>query len=139
MVKTFEDKTGAEVTVSINEATRSYDIAVADGTVADGTVADGTVADGTVAGHAYFLPGPDPETERIFHHTVVDEQFGGRGLSKFLVAEALDDSRERGVTVVPVCPLFVKKLHETGDDYAAQGGKFRNATGADFDIVKRRA
>ena len=124
MSKTFEDKTGAEVTVSLNESTQAYEV---------------TVADGTVAGSAFFLPGPDAETERIFHHTVVDEQFGGRGLSKFLVAEALDDSRERGVTVVPVCPLFVKKLQETGDDYAAQGGKFRNATGADIDIVKRQA
>ena len=124
MSKTFEDKTGAEVTVTFNEDGQSYDIAV---------------ADGTVAGHAFFLPGPDAETERIFHHTVVDEQFGGRGLSKILVAEALEDSRERGVTVVPVCPLFVKKLQETGDDYAAQGGKFRNATGADIDIVKRQA
>ena len=124
MSKTFEDKTGAEVTVSLNESTQAYEI---------------TVADGTVAGSAFFLSGPDAETERIFYHTVVDEQFGGRGLSKFLVAEALDDSRERGVTVVPVCPLFVKKLQETGDDYAAQGGKFRNATGADIDIVKRQA
>jgi predicted GNAT family acetyltransferase len=124
MSKTFEDKTGAEVTVSLNESTQAYEI---------------TVADGTVAGSAFFLPGPDAETERIFHHTVVDEQFGGRGLSKILVAEALEDSRERGVTVVPVCPLFVKKLQETGDDYAAQGGKFRNATGADIDIVKRQA
>ena len=96
-------------------------------------------SDLTVAGHAYFLTGPDAETERIFHHTVVDEQFGCRGLSKFLVAEALDDSRERGVTVVPVCPLFVKKLQETGDEYIALGGKFRNATGADIDIVKRQA
>lgn len=124
MSKTFEDKTGAEVTVSLNESTQAYEI---------------TVADGTVAGSAFFLPGPDAETERIFYHTVVDEQFGGRGLSKFLVAEALDDSSERGVTVVPVCPLFVKKLQETGDDYIAQGGKFRNATGADIDIVKRQA
>ena len=124
MSKTFEDKTGAEVTVSLNESTQAYEV---------------TVADGTVAGSAFFLPGPDAETERIFYHTVVDEQFGGRGLSKILVAEALEDSRERGVTVVPVCPLFVKKLQETGDDYAAQGGKFRNATGADIDIVKRQA
>ena len=124
MSKTFEDKTGAEVTVSFNEDGQSYDIAV---------------ADGTVAGSAFFLPGPDAGTERIFHHTVVDEQFGGRGLSKILVAEALEDSRERGVTVVPVCPLFVKKLQETGDDYAAQGGKHRSATGADLDIVKRQA
>jgi len=124
MSMTFEDKTGAEVTVSLNESTQAYEI---------------TLADGTVAGSAFFLPGPDAETERIFYHTVVDEQFGGRGLSKFLVAEALDDSRERGVTVVPVCPLFVKKLQEAGDDYIAQGGKFRNATGADIDIVKRQA
>ncbi|MCS4594205.1 N-acetyltransferase [Brevibacterium sediminis] len=124
MSKTFEDKTGAEVTVSLNESTQAYEVAV---------------ADGTVAGSAFFLPGPDAETERIFYHTVVDEQFGGRGLSKFLVAEALDDSRVRCVTVVPVCPLFVKKLQETGDDYIAQGGKFRNATGADIDIVKRQA
>ena len=124
MSKTFEDKTGAEVTVSLNESTQAYEV---------------TVADGTVAGSAFFLPGPDAETERIFHHTVVDEQFGCRGLSKFLVAEALDDSRERGVTVVPVCPLFVKKLQETGDEYIALGGKFRNATGADIDIVKRQA
>ncbi|WP_152345965.1 GNAT family N-acetyltransferase [Brevibacterium sp. CFH 10365] len=123
MAKTFQDKTGAEVAVDLSESTQSYQI---------------TVADGTVAGHAYFLPGPDAETERIFHHTVVDEDFGGRGLSKILVAEALEDSRQRGITVVPVCPLFVKKLKETGDDYAAQGGKFRNATGADIDIVKRQ-
>ncbi|UVI36368.1 GNAT family N-acetyltransferase [Brevibacterium spongiae] len=124
MSKTFEDKTGAEVTVTFNETDRSYDIAV---------------ADGTIAGHAFFLPGPDAEAERIFHHTEVDEQFGGRGLSKILVAEALEDSRELGVTVVPVCPLFVKKLDETGEDYAAQGGKFRKATGADMDIIKRQA
>ncbi|WP_166828420.1 GNAT family N-acetyltransferase [Brevibacterium limosum] len=124
MAKTFQDKTGAEVAVDLSESTQSYQI---------------TVADGTVAGHAYFLPGPDAETERIFHHTVVDEEFGGRGLSKILVAEALEDSLEREITVVPVCPLFVKKLKETGDDYAAQGGKFRNATGADIDIVKRQA
>ncbi len=28
---------------------------------------------------------------------------------------------------------------KTGDDYAAQGGKYRNATGADIDIVKSQA
>lgn len=124
MAKTFEDKTGAEVTVDLNEAAQSYDIAV---------------ADGTVAGHAYFLPGPDAETERIFYHTVVDKEFGGRGLSKILVAEALDDSRARGITAVPVCSLFVTKLQETGDDYAAEGGKYRSATGADLAIVEEQS
>ncbi|WP_181274009.1 GNAT family N-acetyltransferase [Brevibacterium oceani] len=124
MSEELQDSTGAPVRVELDEQGHSYVI---------------SVDDGTVAGHAYFLPGPDTETERIFFHTVVDEDFGGRGLSKILVAEALEDSLERGVTVVPVCPLFVKKLQETGDDYAAQGGRFRSATGEDFDIVKRQA
>ena len=124
MSQTLTDSTGAEVTVTLDEDSLSYVIAV---------------EGGAIAGHAYFLPGPAVETERIFHHTVVDEQFGGRGLSKVLVAEALADSRERGITVVPICPLFVKKLQQTGDDYQAEGGRFRNATGADFDIVKKQA
>lgn len=124
MAKTFQDKTGAEVTVDLSDSTRSYQI---------------TVDDGTVAGHAYFLPGPDSESERIFSHTVVDEEFGGRGLSTILVAEALADCRERGLTVVPICPLFVRKLQDAGDDYQAEGGRFRNATGADYAIVEENS
>ena len=124
MSRTLTDSTGAEVTVTLDEDGRSYDIAV---------------EGGEIAGHVHFLPGPEAETERIFHHTTVDEQFGGRGLSKVLVAEALADSRQRGITVVPICPLFVKKLQQTGDDYQAEGGRFRNATAADFDIVKKQA
>ncbi|GAA1948193.1 GNAT family N-acetyltransferase [Brevibacterium antiquum] len=122
MSEALKDSTGADVHVDLDEQGQSYVI---------------TVEDGKVAGHAYFLPGP--ETERIFYHTVVDEAFGGRGLSKVLVAQALADSREKGVTVVPVCLLFVKKLNETGDDYVAEGGRFRKATGADIDLVKREA
>ncbi|MGO1177228.1 MAG: GNAT family N-acetyltransferase [Brevibacterium aurantiacum] len=121
MSSELTDTTGAAVGVEHDEQGQSY-VVTADG--------------GHVAGHAYYLPGPEAETERIFHHTVVDGAFGGRGLSKVLVAEALADSREKGLTVVPICALFVKKLKETGDDYQAEGGRFRNATGADFDIVK---
>src|SRR5699024_2786154 len=61
MSQTLTDSTGAEVTVALDEDSRSYAIAV---------------EGGAIAGHAYFLPGPEAETERIFHHTVVDEQFG---------------------------------------------------------------
>lgn len=124
MSENLKDSTGAPVTVELDEAGKAYTIAV-----------DG----GTIVGRAHFLPGPVPEAERIFHHTVVDEEFGGRGLSKILVAEALADCREKGLTVVPTCPLFVRKLQETGDDYQAEGGRFRNATGADFAIVEDNA
>ncbi|GAA1856578.1 GNAT family N-acetyltransferase [Brevibacterium marinum] len=121
MSEALKDSTGADVHVELDEPGRAYVI---------------TVDSGEVAGRAHFLPGPDADTERIFHHTVVDEAFGGRGLSKVLVAQALADSREKGLTVVPVCPLFVKKLKDTGDDYQAEGGRFRTATGADLAIVK---
>lgn len=118
------DSTGAPVEVHLDEDSASYVI---------------TVGSGAVAGHAYFLPGLDAGTERIFHHTVVDKEFSGRGLSKVLVAEALADSRSRDLTVVPVCPLFVKKLQSDGDDYVASGGRFRKATPADLELVRRTA
>lgn len=121
MSESLKDSTGAPVTVELDEDGKAYTIAV---------------EDGTIAGRAHFLPGPVAETERIIYHTVVDEEFGGRGLSKVLVAEALADCREKGLTVIPICPLFVRKLQETGDDYQAEGGRFRNATGADFAIVE---
>lgn len=121
MSEALKDSTGANVHVELDEPGRAYVI---------------TVDSGEVAGRAYFIPGPEADTERIFHHTVVDEPFGGRGLSKVLVAQALADSREKGLTVVPICPLFVKKLKDTGDDYQAEGGRFRTATGDDLDIVK---
>lgn len=122
MSEALTDKTGESVTVDLDEARGAY------------VIRD---ASGTDAGRAFFLNAPGGE--RIFHHTEVDEAFGGRGLSKVLVAQSLAGSREQGVTVVPVCPLFVKKLADTGDDYLAQGGKFRKATGADIDFVKREA
>ncbi|MDN5586666.1 MAG: GNAT family N-acetyltransferase [Brevibacterium sp.] len=122
MSESLKDSTDETVTVDLDEARGAY------------VIRDDS---GTDAGRAFFLNAPGGE--RIFYHTEVDEAFGGRGLSKVLVAQSLADSRERGVTVVPVCPLFVRKLADTGDDYLEQGGKFRKATGADIDIVKREA
>ena len=124
MSEKLKDSTGVPVTVALDEAGLAYTIAV---------------EGGAIAGRAHYLPGPVPETERIFYHTVVAEEFGGRGLSKILVAEALADCREEGLTVVPICPLFVRKLQESGDDYQAEGGRFRNATGADLAIVEDNA
>lgn len=45
--------------------------------------------------------------ERIFFHTVVDEEYGGQGLASKLVTFALDDAVSAGVKIVPVCP-YVK-------------------------------
>lgn len=120
----LKDSTGEDVTVELDETGLAYDI---------------KVADGEVAGRAHYLVGAKDPNERIFYHTTVDSKFGGRGLSKILVNEALKDAREKGETVVAICPLFVKKLQESGDEYIAEGGKLRNPTGADFDQVKQEA
>lgn len=119
MSNALQDSGGAPVTVELDEVGKAYVIKV-----------DG----GEIAGRAHFVAGP-AEGERIFYHTEVDAAFGGRGLSKVLVAEALADSRERGVTVVPLCPLFVRKLAQTGDEYLAEGGKYRKATTTDIGLV----
>lgn len=50
-------------------------------------------------------------------HTELDKAFGGRGLGSVLVRRTLDQLRERGVEVIPLCP-FVKAWIEKHPDYA---------------------
>ncbi len=58
--------------------------------------------DGTVAGFAaYRHDGPTV----VFTHTEVDNTHGGRGVGSELVGRALDDVRERGLRVRPLCPF----------------------------------
>ena len=70
--------------------------------------------DGALAGSAeYRLTG----TTIVFTHTEVDDAHAGQGVGSTLVRQALDDVRERGLTVVPVCP-FVKRWIERHPEYA---------------------
>lgn len=86
-------------------------------------------SDGAVAGFTEFL---DRDGRRIFFHTEIGEEFGGQGLAGIVVGEAVDATREEGLTVVPVCSYVQKWLtkhteHEditaepTADDHAAVG------------------
>lgn len=120
MAETVQDSTGARVSVELDEQNSAF------------VVKDDS---GQVAGRAHYLAGPDPDRERIFHHTVVDEEFSGRGLSKILVSHALKDASNKGLTAVPVCSVFAKRLSEHGDDYRAIGGRYRQPTNADRQIV----
>jgi uncharacterized protein len=91
------DKTGAEAAVSAAEG--KYTIAV----------------DGETVGLAAVA---DRGEQRVFYHTEVEEQFGGRGLATILVAEALEATRADGKRVVPLCPMvaaFIKKHPEFAD------------------------
>lgn len=88
-----------------------------------------TVEEG-VAGFAQFL---DRGDRRIFFHTEIGEEFGGRGLASTVVAEALAATRSQGLTVVPVCSYVASWLEKhpgyeditrkpTPDDLAAVQG-----------------
>jgi uncharacterized protein len=65
-----------------------------------------------------FVEFADRDGQRVFTHTEVLDEFGGRGLATILVDEALTESRDAGLRIVAVCPLvvaFVKKHHEFDD------------------------
>ncbi|OBI46406.1 acetyltransferase [Mycobacterium kyorinense] len=93
------DKTGAPTTVSAADG--KYTIAV----------------DGKTVGYAAVA---DRDNQRVFYHTEVDDEFGGRGLASILVREALEATRADGKRVVPVCKMVaaVLKKHSEFDDIA---------------------
>jgi predicted GNAT family acetyltransferase len=78
------DKTGAPTTVT--EGRQTYTIAV----------------EGQTVGHADYA---DRGDQRVFYHTVVDPEYGGRGLATILVEEALNGARDAGKRIVPVCSM----------------------------------
>jgi predicted GNAT family acetyltransferase len=59
-------------------------------------------SDGALAGFAAYRLRPGLIA---FTHTEVDERFEGHGLGGRLVAFALDDTRARGLGVLPFCPF----------------------------------
>jgi predicted GNAT family acetyltransferase len=71
------------------------------------------VVDGVVAG---FLQYTMRGGRVVLAHTEVPEANAGRGLATRLVRGALDDIRQRGLGIVPVCP-FVEAFIERNPDY----------------------
>lgn len=55
-------------------------------------------------------------TERVLYHTLVSEDYGGRGLASILVQRVVDDAVAAGLTIVPVCP-YVAKWLEKNEQY----------------------
>lgn len=71
--------------------------------------------DGQEAGFAAFEESADG-TVRDFNHTVVDDAFRGQGLSKPLIAGALDATRADGKKVIATCSA-VQGFVEKNPDY----------------------
>ena len=85
------DKTGAQTTVSTEDG--EYTIAV----------------EGKTVGFAAFA---DRGDQRVFYHTVIDPQFGGRGLATILVEQALDATRVDAKRIVPVCSMVANVIEK---------------------------
>ena len=71
--------------------------------------------DGRDAGYADYIQG---DGVRDFHHTVIDPEFRGQGLSKPLIQAALHDTRAAGDKVRPLCSAvagFIEKHPEYRD------------------------
>jgi uncharacterized protein len=92
------DKTGAETTVT--QQTERFTIGV----------------EGRPAGYTEFA---DHNGQRVFIHTEVASEFGGRGLATILVAEALKATRDAGLRIVAVCEMvggYIERHQEFSDD-----------------------
>lgn len=71
--------------------------------------------DGEVLGFLVYRP--EPERGRVvLVHTEIDPAYEGHGLGNALVKGALDDLRERGLAVVPVCPFVRAYLRRHPED-----------------------
>lgn len=106
----YTDKTGAAVTVERDATQEAYRI---------------RDAAGELAGHAHFR---ERDGERIFHHTVVDERFGGRGMGTALVRGAVEATRAEGVPVVAECGMVRGFLEKNDEEFT---GAYRLSTPED--------
>lgn len=92
-----------EITVRHNPARERFDVLVAGNAIGK-------------AAYKTYDGGGSPQ--RIFYHTVINEEYGGQGLAGKLAAAALDDTVAAGLGIVPVCP-YIKKYLAKHPEYAA--------------------
>jgi uncharacterized protein len=71
------------------------------------------VESGVVAGFAAY---EKHGGSLVFTHTEVDDAFEGQGIGSSLARGALDDARDSGLPVRPLCP-FIKEYIERHPEY----------------------
>lgn len=72
----------------------------------------------------YTVPDENPDGQRIFHHTVIDDDFAGRGFASALTRQALLASVADGHRIVAVCP-YVARWLRGHDDVAGSVDRVR--------------
>lgn len=69
--------------------------------------------DGNIIGYCQYK-----EEDNIWSitHTVVKQEFGGRGIAKRLVLAVIDAARKNNKKINPICS-YAKKMMEASDEY----------------------
>lgn len=143
MTTNIKTKSGLTVDVELVPSGEAFGIYVHGGVDGAGAAGDAG-ADRELAGQAFFYDraaNGDSDgalNERVFYHTEVDDAFGGKGLGRVVVENALEKTIEDELTVVPICPLFKKILDEDGDDWKVKGLEFRAVRPADLQELRSR-
>ena len=70
---------------------------------------------------AVFAAYHDHGNRRTFTHTETLDGYGGQGLASQLVQAALEDARDRGLEINPVCP-FVRGWLDRHPDFGVSSG-----------------
>jgi uncharacterized protein len=52
----------------------------------------------------------------IIDHTEVDELLKGKGAGKLMVSKAVDFAREKGISIIPLCP-FAKSVFDKTPEF----------------------
>lgn len=82
---------------------------------------------GNVIGKAVYRDyDGDGQGQRIFYHTVINEEYGGQGLAGQLATVGLTATVEAGLGIVPVCP-FIKKFLVKHPEFAGSAVPVRPA------------
>lgn len=90
----------------------------------DNTDVEITLEDnGSKGRYAVHGDGPDAEmtfthvgkTQMIIDHTEVPDAFRGQGIGLKLVQRAVDDARESGVKIIPLCPFAAAQFRRHPD------------------------
>lgn len=58
------------------------------------------------------------EKTMVFRHVQVEEQFRGQGIAGQMLAFAMEDVKQKGLKVVPVCP-YARKAFDNNEEYRA--------------------
>jgi predicted GNAT family acetyltransferase len=91
-----------EITIRHNPARERFEVLVAGNPIGK-------------AAYKTYDGGGSPQ--RIFYHTVINEEYGGQGLAGQLATVALDETVGAGMGIVPVCP-FIKKFLAKHPEYS---------------------